>query len=289
MTQSAPRESCVEVAPGVRLHYVDWPGAEPAFLCLHGLTGNGRIWDALAERLSPGRRVIAVDLRGRGQSDKPAAGGYGLRTHATDMAALVRALGLGPVVLVGHSMGAFIAALLAAEEPELVDRLVLIDGGGIGGDMSEESIRAQIKNSLDRLRAVFPSFEAYLGYWRQVPFVQPWSAHFERFLAADVIEQPDGSVVCRAAPVAIEEDITKNVHEYDMMQVLPAVKAPAVVLWAPVGLLDPEQPLLPRAVVEQVAELLPNGQLVGVAGANHYTILLTPACLNQVQAAILGA
>lgn len=288
MAGDGPRTGYVD-GDGVRLHYVDWPGEGPPLLCLHGLTGNARVWDALAERLSPRRRVVAVDLRGRGQSDKPPPGHYGLTAHVRDMAALIPALGIGPAEVVGHSMGAFIAALLASEHPELLARLVLVDGGGIGAEMTAESVRAQIQSSLARLTAVYPSFQAYLDYWRQAPFLQPWPEVFERFLAADVEERPDGSVVSRATPAAIEEDMTQNVNDYQMEQVLPRVQAPSLLLWAPVGVMDPERPLLPREVAERVAALLPGGRLVTVAGANHYTVLLAPACLDQVEAALLSA
>ncbi len=287
MTRREPTDGWVDVA-GVRLHYMDWPGDGPTLLCIHGLTGNGRFWDALAYRLHPRQRLIAVDLRGRGQSDKPPAGNYGLAVHARDMAALVQSLGTGPVVVIGHSMGAFVGALLAADHPELVSRLVLVDGGGVGGDMTEESIRDQIKSSLARLTAVFPSFSAYLTYWRQVPFLNPWCPEFESFLAADVQERPDGTVVSRALPAAIEEDVHKNVGEYHMAEVLPRITAPSLVLWAPVGLMDPARPLLPGPVAEQVANLLPRGRLLTVAGANHYTVLLAPACLDQVATTLAG-
>lgn len=105
MTKREPREGWVDTGE-VRLHYWDWPGAEPALLCIHGLTGNGRCWDPLAEQLGDRHRVIAVDVRGRGLSDKPAAGRYGFAAHARDMAALLHALAPGPVVAVGWSMGA---------------------------------------------------------------------------------------------------------------------------------------------------------------------------------------
>ena len=286
MAETALRSGWVD-GDGVRLHYVDWPGEGPPLLCLHGLTGNARIWDALAERLSPRHRVIAVDLRGRGLSDKPPQGHYGLAAHVRDIATLIPALGIRPAVVVGHSMGAFIAALLAAGHPELVGSLGLMDGGGSGEEMTAASVKAEIQSSLARLTTVFPSFAACLNYWRQAPFLQPWPAVFERFLAADVEERPDGTVVSRAIPAAIEEDITQNVNDYHMEQVLPLVQAPSLVLWAPVGVMDPARPLLPGHVAERVAALLPGGRLVTVAGANHYTILLAPACLDQVEAALL--
>lgn len=269
----------------VTIHYLDWPGAGRPVLCIHGLTANGRYWDALAERLSPQYRVIAVDLRGRGQSSKPGPGSYGLSRHVADLAALLQHLNTGPAVVVGHSLGAYIGGMLAARHPDLVSHLALIDGGGMGEGQSEESIRAQIKTALARLTMTFPSFAAYCDYWRQMPFTQPWAEHFERYLRADVEDRPDGSVACRTAATAVEEDIVQAV-QYDMHAVLPAVRAPGIVLWAPVGLIDPAVPLMPRSNMEAAAALLARGGFVVIDGANHYSVVLAPACLDQAMAAL---
>ena len=73
----------------------------------------------IAERLAGRCALFALDLRGRGDSDKPDAP-YGFTEHARDVAAAMRAMGLGPSIVVGHSMGAFVATALAAQDPGLV-------------------------------------------------------------------------------------------------------------------------------------------------------------------------
>ena len=282
MTRVEPR-SCWADVEGLRLHYLDWPGDGPALLCLHGLTANCRYWDALAERMTPRYRVIAVDLRGRGQSDKPPDGNYGVATHVRDMAALVKATELGPVTVVGHSMGAFVAALLATDYPDLVSRAVLVDGGGMRENQIGESVRAQIQGAIARLSRVFPSLQAYLDFWRQMPYANPWNEHWERYLAADLGQCGEGSLVCRASPAAVEEDLLSSLN---MWEYLPRVRVPALVLWAPQGLLAPDQPLMSGDLMEEVARLLPQGRLVTVRGANHYTIALAPECLDQMESAL---
>lgn len=282
-----PQEQTIEL-PGVCLQYLDWPGEGPPLLCIHGLTANRHSWDGLARRVHPRRRVIAVDLRGRGLSDKPPAGSYGVHEHAKDMAALITALGLGPVVVVGHSLGGLVAAMLAADFPELVSRLVLIEAGGVGAGMSEELLKQQVEATLSQLRTVYPSFEAYVQSWRQVPFITSWTADFESFLAADVQPLSEGRVASRAREDAIVEDMGSVMSQYDMHAVLPRVRAPALLLWAPVGLLAPDQPLIPAPVAQEIVRSLPDGSLREVPGANHYTILLAPDCLDQVAAAVLA-
>src|SRR4051794_2876176 len=97
------------VAPdGVRIHYLDAPGAGRPLVMLHGLSANAHCFAGLiVAGLSPAYRVIAPDLRGRGQSDKPSSG-YTMPDHARDVLALMDHLGLDRVVLGGHSFGGYV-------------------------------------------------------------------------------------------------------------------------------------------------------------------------------------
>ncbi len=82
-------------------------------------------------------------------------------------------LGLERPVLMGHSLGAFISLVFAAQHPERVDRLILVDGGGKLSKDQMAKVFAGIKPSLDRLGQVFPSFESYVSLMKQAPFLQP--------------------------------------------------------------------------------------------------------------------
>ncbi|MEE8466360.1 MAG: alpha/beta hydrolase [Dehalococcoidia bacterium] len=97
-------------------------------MLLHDLTGDAHTWDEFAEDAALYYRVVAPDLRGHGQSGH-AEDGYGLDLFTADVRALVQTLDLHTFDLVGHSLGALIAIRFAAERPELVNRLVLVDGG----------------------------------------------------------------------------------------------------------------------------------------------------------------
>src|SRR5215210_8044599 len=102
-------------------------GSDPLVL-LHGITAQHRAFNAAARHLGPSRGLVAVDLRGRGDSDKPDSG-YGLAAHAADVVRVLDHLGLESAVLVGHSMGAFVALQTALEFPQRVRALALLDGG----------------------------------------------------------------------------------------------------------------------------------------------------------------
>src|SRR3954452_10880490 len=95
-------------------------------VALHGLGVSGAVWQGIGRLLAPTIRLIAPDLRGHGESDKPSAG-YLPRDYVGDIAALLAHEPSRPLAVMGHSLGAIVAAQLAAERPELVARLILVD------------------------------------------------------------------------------------------------------------------------------------------------------------------
>ena len=101
---------------GVELAFGYWPGRGAPVIAIHGLTASFLSFAGVAERLNGRRPLFALDLRGRGDSDKP-AGPYGMAQHARDVAAAMQTLEIGPCVIVGHSMGAFVATALSGAKP----------------------------------------------------------------------------------------------------------------------------------------------------------------------------
>ncbi|MER5349507.1 alpha/beta hydrolase [Kitasatospora sp. NPDC002551] len=106
----------------------DWGGDGPPLVLLHGLAGHLGEWDALARRLSPHRRVVAVDQRGHGASTRRPAD-VSRAAHVADVAAVIDRLGTGPVTLLGQSYGGHAAMLTAAAHPGLVEALVMVEAG----------------------------------------------------------------------------------------------------------------------------------------------------------------
>jgi pimeloyl-ACP methyl ester carboxylesterase len=115
---------------GLELAYREWPGPgleRPPLVLVHGFLVDHREWEDVAPRLAEGRRVLALDLPGSGESPIPAGEAPGLPLFVRAVAGAIRALCPGPVDLAGHSMGGGIVIALAAQHPELVRRLVPVD------------------------------------------------------------------------------------------------------------------------------------------------------------------
>src|SRR4029450_7159052 len=128
---STPTDRAVP-GDGITLHARDWGGGGQAVVLLHGLASNARIWDGVAPRLAgAGLRVVAVDLRGHGDSDQP-SDGYDFETVGRDLEAALDDLGLARPLLAGHSWGAGVALQYAAGRPGRQPGLGLVDGGRLG-------------------------------------------------------------------------------------------------------------------------------------------------------------
>src|SRR5437773_6617883 len=114
---------------GLRLHYTDWgnPLAPPLML-VHGGLDHGRSWDHLAQALRAKFHVVAPDLRGHGDSGWATGSSYSLADHVYDLTCLVKSAGFEKVTLVGHSMGGMVSLTYAGAFPELVSKLVVLDG-----------------------------------------------------------------------------------------------------------------------------------------------------------------
>jgi pimeloyl-ACP methyl ester carboxylesterase len=256
---------------GVDIQLAAWGEKGKTVLCIHGITANCRCWDVLAQALSGDYRVLAMDLRGRGLSDKPETG-YSIETHCNDIRALLKDLGVRKAVLMGHSLGAFISLVFAGTYPEMVDRLILVDGGGKLSKEEMNKVFAGIKPSLDRLGKVFPSFEAYLDMMKQAPFLKEWSEALERYYRYEIEEREGGGIRTRIRPEHIDEEAA-NLRKIDVAEFYARVSCPVLILRAPEGLLADDDILLPREVLGRMLREIPNAQSFEVEGTNHYTII----------------
>ena len=258
---------------GIMINVAVWEGSGRPILCVHGITANCRCWDLLSSALAPEYNVIAMDLRGRGRSDKPDSG-YSLDHHIRDIHCLLNDLNIKKAVIMGHSLGAFIGLAFAAEYPERIDRLILVDGGG---DLSKEQmdkVFAGIKPALDRLEMIFPSEEAYLKVMSAPPYIQPWSPAIETYYRYE-IEPTEGGVHTNIKPAHIQEEAA-NIRKVACANFYSKVNCKVLILRAPNGLLSKDDILLPEKVIAQMLCEMPTSKRFDVEGLNHYGIVFQP-------------
>ena len=280
-------------ADGVRLAWGMWPGRGASVIGLHGVTASYVNFVGIAEHLDGRRPLLAFDLRGRGDSDKP-DGPYGMSQHAHDVAAAMEAFGLGARVIVGHSMGAYVAVALAAEHPALVSSLVLVDGGlplelpsGIDPDRALDAVLAP---QMARLRTRYESFEAYLDFWRSLPVFAGgrWNHHVEAYLRYDLGGQAP-NLQPKASEAAVRADFSDTIASDAIRERLSAVKVPVRLLLASEGFTPGDPPLLPEALVDREASAIADLTRTVVPGTTHYTIALGPEGARVVADAIVEA
>ncbi|MGB3437717.1 MAG: alpha/beta hydrolase [Actinophytocola sp.] len=272
----ASRLSQVPV-PGGELTVGQWGalGDGPPVLAIHGITANHVAWGMVAP-LVPGP-VVAPDLRGRGGSGA-LPGPYGMAAHAADCVAVLDALGIERAVVVGHSMGGFVASVLAHRYPSRVARLVLVDGGAPLSLPDGVGIETALGPAVARLSMRFASRAEYHDFWRQHPSFAVWHPAIESYVDYDLIgTAPElRSGVNGDAVRADFVDLHKGAEPLTAYEALPR---DTVFLRAARGMFDEPTALYPDPAAVGLA-------VTTVPDTNHYTILLGENGAGAVAAAL---
>lgn len=260
---------------GIELAFGYWPGRGAPVVALHGLTASYVNFIGIAERLAGRLPLLGFDLRGRGDSDKP-DGPYGMAQHARDVGAAMRAMGLGASIVIGHSMGAFVAVALAAQDPQLVSGLVLIDGGYVPATAAapNQSPNAALAARIAQLRQTYPSREEYRRFWRSQPHFPPedWNRWLEAFLDYEV--GGESPVQPKASEAAVRADLGEAFEREAIVERLKSIRVPTILLRAERGFTPDQPPLFPDQLAEEARTLVPHIEDHKYARTTHYTIAL---------------
>ena len=249
--------------------HAEWFGAERGRLvvCIPGLSANLRGFDFIAERVAdPTHRIVALDLRGRGQSQVTGPGTYGWLHHAEDVLEVADILGASRFDVVGQSMGAAVAMEIARLAPQRLGSLVLIDVCGVPDPRTVPLIRAAV----ERLGSVYPSVETYLEVVQRLGTIRPWSPYWERYFRYELAPVPGGGVRARSDRAAVLEDAMYG-EEHDPRTLWPYLTQPTLLLRATQELFDGAGFIVPPAERDDFMAAVPPARLVEV-DANHYGI-----------------
>lgn len=230
-----------------------------------GLSANLRSFDVIYEPLDDERfRKVAFDPRGRGRSDNTGPGTFGWPAHAKDVIEIADQLGAETFDVLGWSMGAWIAMVVAQMVPRRVRKVVLIDAAGV----PEESIKVPIYAGLDRLSAVFPSRDAFMSIVRHMPHYQPFEP-WERLFDYELVEVA-GGVTFRTQKEAPWEDEQYR-QTQDPYELWSALTMPVLLLRAAQEIPPNFGFLITKNDYERFLREVPKAEGVEIA-ANHYTI-----------------
>lgn len=260
---------------GLRLHYLDWGNAAaPPLVCVHGFRGNAHAFDGPARHFRDRLHVIAVDVRGRGDSAWSPEGAYELGDYVSDLEGTVDALGLGSFSLVGTSMGGRIAMAYAGKHPEKLDRLIIND---IGPDSEAGSDR--ITGEAATTPETFTSLDEAIAYRRKLnTALGRLSDEAQREQALyNVRQASDGRWVWKNDLTFLKQRSDRGASGYpELWDVLARFQRPALLVWGA------KSDVLSDAQAKKIIATLPKGEIVTVPDVGHAPSLLEPAAVEAL-------
>ncbi|MCY4366077.1 MAG: alpha/beta hydrolase [Chloroflexi bacterium] len=266
-TQVQPQSKTVS-ANGHTLHYLDWGNVgKPVALLVHGLRGHAHSWDDVSAALCDDFQVLALDQRGRGDSDWAKDGDYTTSAYVADLAGFVEALGLDKFVLVGHSMGGRNSMAYAGQNPDRLEKLVIVDVGPVLDSRGSNRIADEIRNVPEE----FDSFEDVFNYQNaQNRFAS--EEVMRRRVQYSTKELPNGKIGWKYDAVIREQRRNNTVPPADdLWPSLPKITCPSLIVRGA------ETDLLASDTAQQMLETIPNSQMVEIPQAGHMVFEDNPA------------
>jgi esterase len=262
---------------GLKLHYLDFGNNEkPPLVCIHGLSGNAHNFDALAPQLHDAYHVISVDVRGRGDSEWGPSGDYNTAAYVNDLAAMLEALMIDRVTLVGTSMGGMISIGYAGGFPERVAKLVLND---VGPEIDQAGVK-RITSYMTTSPTDFANLNEVVAYYREnyPPMRAVPEAVLAEFVQRSVKPAAGGRLTWKLDPAIRNVPRTGSAaRPVDMWVPFARIAAPVLVVRGA------ESDILSRATTDRMARALRNMRTVEVPGVGHAPSLAEPEALKAIK------
>jgi esterase len=262
---------------GLKLHYLDFGNSEkPPLVCIHGLSGNAHNFDALAPHLRDAYHVIAVDVRGRGDSERGPSGDYNTGAYVNDLAAMLETLKIDRVTLVGTSMGGMISMGYAGGFPERVTKLVLND---VGPEIDQAGAK-RITGYMTSSPTDFATLNEVVAYYREnyPPMRAVPETALAEFVGWSVKPAAGGRLTWKLDPAVRNVPRTGSAaRPVDMWVPFARITAPILVVRGA------QSDILSRATADRMARALRDMRTVEVPGVGHAPSLAEPEALNAIK------
>jgi pimeloyl-ACP methyl ester carboxylesterase len=248
------------VINGLQLHYVEWgtPG-NPALVLLHGFQSNAHTWDTFSQAMSDAYHVLALDQRGHGDTSWAPDGNYASESSVSDIAGFITALRLAPTVVIGHSMGGRHAAMVAAEHPEKVRKVVIVD---TAAEFPPDMRRQQPALDTPPQSESFETFEEVVQNGiKQYPLTP--EAELRHANYHNLYRGADGRWHWRWDINLLQWRRRNRSRLGDLYTSLQRIQCPTLLIRGQ------QSPLLTPAVAQKMVQTLPNGRTVDIAHAAH--------------------
>jgi pimeloyl-ACP methyl ester carboxylesterase len=260
----SPR-SCRISVRNISLHYLEWGSLEnPPLLLIHGGSAHAHWWDHIAVELAQEYRVIALDSRGHGDSDRAHPPSYEISDYVEDIAAVIAQLQLAPCVLIGHSLGGLIAMTYATCYGQTLSALVIVDMG----PRLQQSRRMQLLSRVPT--PIFTNEEDLVRRFRLLPG-ETWAApellhHIARHSARAL---SDGRLMLKTDRATF----VRQLHDVSME--LSHITCPTLLIRGG------ESKTLSSEVAKEMAAQCPRLRTVEIPGAGHHVFLDKPAAFLE--------
>ena len=281
--QTQPIDKTVR-ANGINFHYLEWGSPDdPPVILLHGFRGHAHSWDDVSAVLCNRRRVLALDQRGRGDSDWAPDGDYSMGAYAEDAKAFADALGIGKFDLIGHSMGGRNSMEFTSRYPSMVEKLVLVDVGPV----SDPRGLARINKEVETAPEEFESFEAVMEYARpQKKYASEETLQRRMRYATKQLPSGPGGAPGKTVwryDVAIRDNRRKGggAPDVDLWPKLAAMSCPTLIVRGE------ESDILSPEVAARMVKDMPNARCTEVPKAGHMVFEDNPDAFNAILAEFL--
>lgn len=260
-SQAAPYQDKFVTVNGLRIHYLDWGNpTKPPFLMLHGIARHAHSFDHIAPHFRDNYHVIAMDMRGHGDSGWSPDGAYLVEDYVKDVEGLVEQLNLRGLVLLGNSTGGRVVQVYAGLHPERVSKLVVEDVGPERTNEIASGFARRVQQESDGWASedeLVASLEKNGG--RVSDELQRNYAHF------GTKQREDGRIVWKRDPNLVKGFVPTELWRYVRQITCPTLY-----------LLGGASNIVPPATQEQLKKEVPTSRIVIMPGLGHYPNLEAP-------------